>query len=51
MNSHDIEYQQYVNGQNEFIVVEQHQFDVFEEAYQAQAKVVIKNDVFLYQSY
>lgn len=39
--------QQHINVQNEFIVVQQQQFDVFEEAYQAQAQVVIKNDVFL----
>ena len=46
MNSHDIEHQQHVNVQNKFIVVQQQQFDVFEKAYQAQAKVVTKNDVF-----
>ena len=44
--------QQYVNLQDEFTVIQQQQFDVFEEVHKSQTNViVVKNDVFLYQPY
>lgn len=44
--------QQHVDLRDEFTVIQQQQFDVFEEAHQSQANVVVvKNDVFLYQPY